>query len=288
MEKRVLGRTGHSSTLVTLGGASARPETLEDSNRLIKLALDHGVNHIDVAPTYGGGKAEEILGNWVKEYRKNLFLGCKTHARTGKEAEVELGRSLKNLHTDHVDLYQLHGLDDPEELEMALSEDGALRVIGDARKNGLVKHIGITSHNPVNILRALEGFDFDTVLLPVNYVLHAHPQPTNDYEPVLSLARKRNLGIIAMKAAAKCPWPTETRPYNTWYQPFQTQKEVDEALWFTLSQGVTTAATSSDTRIASMMIDAAERYTPMLEEQQQELLQKATAYKPLFPRNTIP
>lgn len=95
MEKRILGRTGHKSTLITLGGASASPTTRRESDAFIKLALDHGVNHIDVAPTYGDGMAEIILGKWVKEYRKNLFLACKTQKRTKKEANEELSRSLK-------------------------------------------------------------------------------------------------------------------------------------------------------------------------------------------------
>jgi aryl-alcohol dehydrogenase-like predicted oxidoreductase len=283
MEKRALGRTGHKSTLITLGGASASQKTRSESDRLIKLALDHGVNHIDVAPTYGNGMAETILGEWVKEYRKNLFVACKTQHRTKKAAAEELTKSLKNLRTDYFDLYQLHGLDDSVELETALSENGAISAILDAKKNGLVKNVGITSHNPMNIVKALKGFDFDTVLLPVNYVLHAHPEPENDYEPVLALAQERNLGVIAMKSAAKTPWPTEERPYNTWYQPFNTQDEIDEALWFTLSQPVTTAASSSDTRIAEMMIDAAERFIPMNSKKQEELILKASTIKPLFP-----
>ena len=287
MEKRILGRTGHKSTLITLGGASLSPSDRSESNAFIKLALDHGVNHIDVAPSYGSGMAESILGQWVKEYRKNLFLACKTQKRTKKEAADELSRSLKNLQTDYFDLYQLHGLDDPEELKIALSGDGAVSAILDAKKKGLVKYIGITSHNPLNILEALKSFDFDTVLLPVNYVLHAHPEPKNDYEPVLTLAKERNLGVIAMKSVAKGPWPSDERPYNTWYQPFSIQSEVDEALRFTLSQYVTTAASSSDIRIAKMMIDAAERYTPMSKKEQQELLLKASTYKPIFPHARI-
>ena len=287
METRILGRTGHKSTLITLGGASLHPTTRKESDAFIKLALDYGVNHIDVAPTYGSGEAESILGKWVKEYRENLFLACKTQKRTKKEAADELSRSLKNLQTDYFDLYQLHGLDDPEELKIALSEDGAIRAILDAKKQGLVKYIGITSHNPENIMKALKSFDFDTVLLPVNYVLHAHPEPKNDYEPVLALAKKRNLGIIAMKSVVKEPWPTDDRTYDCWYKPFNTQKEVDEALWFTLSQYVTTAASSSDIRIAKMMIDAAERYSPMNEIEKQELLRKASTYNPLFPRVKI-
>jgi predicted aldo/keto reductase-like oxidoreductase len=282
MEKRNLGRTGHKSTLITLGGAIFMyPISDAEEKAFIRFALDHGVNHVDVAPTYGD--AETRLGKWVKEYRKNLFVGCKTNKRTKKEAWEELNKSLKLLQTDHFDLYQLHALNDPEELKTALSKDGAIKAAQEAKKQGLVKFIGITSHNPENILRAIEGFDFDTVLLPVNYVLHAHPEPKNDYEPVLSLAKKRNIGVIAIKSVAKGPWPTDQKTSNTWYEPFSTQKEVDKAVRFTLSQNVTTVASSSDIRIAKMMIEAAERYTPMKQEEQQELLLKASTYKPLFP-----
>jgi len=284
MRKRLLGRTGQRSTLIALGGASLRPSTSKESEEFIRFALERGVNHIDVAPTYGSGEAETILGEWVKEYRASLFLACKTRKRTKTEAAEELNRSLRRLQTDYIDLYQLHGLDDPQELRTALGEDGAMKAILEAKEQGLVKYIGITSHNPQNIVKALKGFDFDTVLLPVNYVLRAHPEPKNDYEPVLSLAKKRNLGIIAMKTVAKRPWPTEEHVYRCWYEPFDTQKEVDEAVRFTLSQYVTTAASCSDIRMAKMMINSAERYTPMTREEQEKLLQKANALKPIFPR----
>jgi aryl-alcohol dehydrogenase-like predicted oxidoreductase len=286
METRPLGRTGHDSSLITLGGHVAQPEIRDEVDEYIQYALDHGVNHVDIAPTYGSGEAEIILGEWVREYRDDLFLACKTRKRTKREAAKELQESLKRLQTDYFDLYQFHALDPPGELETVMGEDGALKAVLEAREEGQVNYIGITSHNPQNILRALEAFPLDTVLLPVNYVLHAHPEPRNDYEPVLALAKERNVGVIAMKAAAKGPWPTEERPYRTWYQPFHIQGEVDEALWFTLTQDVTTAAHSSDLRIGKMMIDAAERYKPLTQEKQRELIQKAANYNPLFPRKS--
>jgi len=282
MEKRILGRTGHKSTLITLGGAVfIYPVSRDEEEDYIRFVLDHGINHVDVAPTYGD--AEVRLGRWVKEYRKNLFLACKTGKRMKKEAAEQLRQSLRNLQTDYFDLYQLHGLDDPRELKVVLSDDGALDAFREAREQGIVKHIGITSHNPVTILRAVESFDFDTVLLPVNYVLHAHPEPRNDDAPVLSLARKKDLGVIAMKSIAKGPWPSKKKTSNTWYQPFVTQTDVADALRFTLSQDVTTAASSSDIKLAKMMIDVAEQFAPMKKEEQQKLVMKASIYKPLFP-----
>lgn len=285
MEKRVLGRTGYKSTLMTLGGSAFfYPMNRRKRDRFMKFCIDHGVNQIDVAPAISYGDAELILGTWVKEYRGSLFLGCKTEKRTKDEAAEALRNSLKRLQTDYFDLYQLHGLDDPRELRIALGENGAIQAILEAKEQGLVKYIGITSHNPENIMRALKAFDFDTILLPVNYVLRAHPEPKNDYRPVLSLAQKRNLGIIVMKSIAKGPWLTPPpRSHNTQYQPFETKKEVEEALRFALSQYVTTVTTSSDTQLARLMIDAAEHFTPLGEEEQEELLLRASKYQPLFP-----
>jgi len=284
MERRVLGKTNHRSTVVTLGGAVfVYPVEQEKGDAFVKHALDSGVNHIDVAPTYGD--AEVKLGKWVKEYRDDIFLGCKTRERTKKEAEEALRRSLERLQTDYFDLYQFHGLDTPGDLATVVGKAGALQAFKEAKEEGLINHIGITSHNPVNILKALELHDFDKVLLPVNYVLHAHPEPRNDYEPVLEKARERNIGVIAMKSVAKGPYPTEERTRNTWYQPFTARDEIGEALRFTLSQPVTTAATSSDMKIARMQIEVAENFSPMELEEQRELLMKASDYRPLFPRS---
>lgn len=284
MKRRALGRTGHESTIVTLGGAVfIYPIEEKVGDGFVKYALDHGVNHIDVAPTYGD--AEVRLGKWVKEYRDDIFLACKTGKRTRLEAAEELRRSLERLQTDYLDLYQFHGLDDPEELKKVTGEDGALRAFEEAREEGLINHIGITSHNPENIMRAIESCELDTVLLPVNYVLRAHPEPRNDYTPVLEKAKELNIGVIAMKSVAKGPYPTGERTRDAWYQPFTTSEEVEEALRFTLSQHVTTAATSSDLEIARIMIDSAEDFAPMDDEEQESLIRRAVNYKPLFPRD---
>jgi len=284
MKKRPLGKTGHNSTLVTLGGAVfIYPVEEKKGDEFVKYALDRGVNHIDVAPTYGD--AEARLGKWIKEYRDDVFLACKTRKRTKQEAREELNSSMDLLQTDYLDLYQFHGLDNPKDLETVIGEDGALQAFTEAREEGLINHIGITSHNPENIMKALEYIKLDTVLLPVNYVLHAHPEPRNDYVPVLEKAKQLELGVIAMKSVAKGPYPTDERTRDTWYEPFTTRAEIGEALRFTLSQIVTTAATSSDMEIARTMIEMAKDFSPMDDEEQDALTRKAADYKPLFPRN---
>lgn len=281
MIKRRLGKTGHSSSLVTLGGAIFIYPLGEEGDQFVKYALDQGVNHLDVAPSYGN--AEERLGKWVKEYRDDIFLACKTGKRTKEESAKELTRSLELLQTDYLDLYQFHGLDTETDLETVISDDGALSTVLEAKEEGLIKHIGITSHNPENIMRALDLMPLDTILLPVNYGLCAHLEPTNDYRPVLKAAKERDIGVIAMKAVAKGPYTGE-KTRNCWYQPFTSKDEIKEALRFTLSQDVTTAASSSDLEIAKMTIDSALEFTPMTEDEMNGLLSKAETYTPLFPR----
>ena len=281
MEYRRLGRTGHMSSVLAFGGYTFNDISQPEADKMMMIVLEHGINHIDVAPSYG--TAEKRLGSWVREHRDNFFLACKTQKRTKKEARRELDSSLKRLKVEYFDLYQLHALDSLGELDTALGEGGAMEAILEAKEEGLVKYIGITSHVPPTIIEAVNRFDFDTILFPLNYILKCHAIPQNDYEPLLKLAKKEDLGTIAMKAFTKQPWQGERR-YQTWYEPWDTQDRIDEALWFTLSQGVTTAASSGEPRLFEMMVDAAERYRSLSRDEQRELIESAAGLKPLFPR----
>lgn len=282
MEKRRLGRTGHMSTVLTLGCYAIGFMPQGEADKVMELALKHGVNHLDVAPTYG--EAESRLRKWMKEHRDDFFLACKTRERTREGAAEEIRRSLRRMGVDHFDLYQLHGVDRLEELDIAMGEGGAMEAILEAREEGVIGHIGITSHRPLTALEACRRFDFNTVLFPLNFIILRHAVPENDYRPLLDLARERDMGTIAMKAFTKQPWPTEERRYQTWYEPWDTQPEIDRALWFTLSQGVTTAASAGDPRLFPMMVNAAERYRELSREEQEELLAAAADLQPLFPR----
>ena len=281
MEFRRLGRTGNMSSVLAFGGYTFNDIPQSEADKMMEIVLERGINHIDVAPSYG--TAEERLGSWVREHRDKFFLACKTQKRTKKEARRELDSSLKRLKAEYFDLYQLHSLDSLGELDTALGEGGAMEAILEAKEEGLVRHIGITSHVPPTIIEAVRRFDFDTMLFPLNYILKCHAIPENDYEPLLKLAKKKDLGTIAMKAFTKQPWQGERR-YQTWYEPWDTQDRIDEALWFTLSQGVTTAASSGEPRLFEMMVDAAERYRSLSRDEQRELIESAAGLKPLFPR----
>ena len=282
MEKRRLGRTGHMSTVLTIGCAALGRVPQAEADRVMEIALDHGMNHIDVAPTYGD--AELRLASWMKEHRDEFFLACKTRHRTRDGAAEDLKNSLERMGVDHFDLYQLHGLDDPNELETAFGESGAMEAILEAQEEGITKYIGITSHRPPTAIEAIKRIDLDTALFPVNFILKRHAILENDYEPLLSLAKERKMGTIAMKAFTKRPWPTDERRYQTWYEPWDTQEEINRGLWFALSQGVTTAASAGDVRLFPMMVDAAERYGELTRGEQEELVGSASELRPLFPR----
>jgi len=289
LERRRLGRTGHMSSVVTLGCCALGWVSQEVADGVIELALSHGVNHFDVAPTYGD--AELRLRPWMKEHRDEVFLACKTSKRTKEGAEGELKKSLERMGVVHIDLYQFHGLDEGEELEVAFGPEGALQAMVEAREEGIVRYIGITSHRPPTIMEAVDRYDLDTMLFPMNFVIGKHRQEENDYGPLLRIVKEKDMGTIVMKAFAKGPWPPSIaelprgeRPYSTWYEPFDRQEDIDRCLNFALSQDVTTLASACDIRLVPKIIDAAERYNRLTEAEQIQLIESAVELEPLFPR----
>lgn len=282
MEKRRLGKTGHQSTVITFGSAAFWKVSQDEADAAIELALEHGVNHFDVAPSYG--QAEVRLGPWMEKHHNEVFLACKTGKRGKSQAWEQINRSLETLRVDHFDLYQFHGVNDIEALNVILGPGGALEAVLEAQGKGLVRHIGITGHHPFVLVEALRRFDFETVLFPLNRVLAAHPNDYNDFVPLLETAAAKDVGTIAIKSVTKRPWEGPMHMYRTWYEPFDEQEGIDKSLWYTLSQGVTTAALPSDARLWPMVLDAAERYRPMTAQEQAEAVAEVERYKPIFPR----
>ena len=279
VEKRRLGKTAHMSSILALGGAAFWEVTEAEADAAMQLAIERGINHIDVAPRYG--EAELHIGRWMPKYRKDFFLGCKTMARDKAGAWESMRRSLSRLQVSDFDLFQLHGVDDMETLETILGPGGALEAVLEARQQGLLKYIGITGHRPNVYVEALQRFDFDTVLFPLSRVHAAHVNDDNDFRPLLDVAKRNDIGTIAIKSLSKRLWPTKERPYSTWYEPFDTQEGIDRSLAYTLSQGVTTCPMAGDVKLWPMLIDAAERFTPMTEAEQAAVVQEVAQYQPI-------
>ncbi len=284
MEQRRFGRTNHWSTIVIFGTAALGKVTQDEADRAMELMLTHGVNHIDVAPSYG--EAELRMGPWVKRYREKLFVGCKTMERTWQGAWDELRRSLDRLQTDHLDLYQLHALKGIEDVDVALGSGGAIEALIEAKKQGLTRYLGITGHGlhiPSTHAYALSKFDFDSVLFPINPVLWANETYRRDAEGLLEIVRERDLGTMAIKAWCKRPWGEREHAYHTWYEPFDDAMTQAQVMRFALSQGgVTGLCSAGDVRLIGNILNAAEEFTPLNSTEQVALLQSFTQYESLF------
>ena len=202
-------------------------------------------------------------------------------ARDKAGAWESIRRSLSRLQVSDFDLFQLHGVDEMETLEIILGPDGALEAVLEARQQGLLKYIGITGHRPGVYVEAIKRFDFDTVLFPLSRVHAAHFNDDNDFRPLLDLAKRNDIGTIAIKSLSKRLWPSKERPYSTWYEPFDNQADIDRSLAYTLSQGVTTCPMASDVRLWPMLIEAAERFTPLTRTEQTAAVDEVAQYEPI-------
>lgn len=281
MNKRKLGKTGHMSSILTFGTAAFWKVPQAEADAAISSAIEHGINHFDVAPSYG--QAEIRLAPWMEKHHKEVFLACKTTERNKTNAWDSIKRSLETLRVDYFDLYQCHGVNDLETLHIILGNSGALEAILEAREQGLVRHIGITGHRPFVLVEALNRFDFETVLFPLNRVLAAHRNDYSDFAPLIDIARQKDVGTIAIKAIAKQPWEAKMHMYRTFYEPFDEQAEIDKSLWYTLSHDITTAALPADLGLWPSVIDAAKRFKPLSPQEQEEAVSQVKQYRTIFP-----
>lgn len=283
MQTRRFGRTGHMSTIIIFGAFAVGMLDQEEADAVMELVLAHGVNHIDVAPSYAD--AELRLGPWLEAHRDRFFLGCKTQLRGKEEARKELQRSLERLRVDRFDLFQLHAVTTMEELEECFAPGGSLEAIVQARDEGLTTYLGITSHGlqaPAVELEALNRFDFDSLLFTLNFKMWANDAYRRDVLELLRVAEERDIGTMVIKTWARGPWDEKEKRYHTWYEPFDDRYEIEEALRFNLSQPVTGLISAGDARLLPTILDAAERFRPMDDAEQAALLATAGEYEPLF------
>jgi predicted aldo/keto reductase-like oxidoreductase len=283
MQTRRFGRTGHASTVAIFGAAAFWEIDQSKADRTMELVIQHGVNHIDVAPSYG--QAEERVGPWLKRERERFFVGCKTMERAREGARAEMERSLKLLQTDHFDLYQMHAITTMAELDEVTAPGGALEAIREARQAGLTRFIGITGHgvdSPAIFLEALNRFDFDSILFPLNFVQYANPVYRKNAEELLRQCRAKDVGTMIIKSITKGPWGEQAKTHNTWYQPFEEPQQIQSAVDFVLSQDVTGICTAGDTTVLPHVLEACERFTPLDAKAQEELIASAGQFEPLF------
>jgi predicted aldo/keto reductase-like oxidoreductase len=279
--KRKLGRTGERLSIIGMGGIVVVGSPQHEANRIVREAIGCGVNYFDVAPTYGDGEAEEKLGNALAGYRDKVFLACKTTMRDREGARKELETSLSRLRTDHFDLYQLHALTTKEDVEKALGVGGAIETFLRAREEGKVRFLGFSAHSVEAALTAIARFDFDTVLFPFNWVCFYR----GNFGPqVVRAARAKKMGLLALKAMARSPWPEGVkRDYpKCWYQPVSDPAEAELALRFTLSEPITAAIPPGEYRLFQMALSIASRFKRLGRKERELLQAKAVELQPIF------
>ncbi len=283
METRRFGRTGHMSTVAILGCAAFGKISQAETDAVMPTVIAAGVNHIDIAPSYG--QAELRLASWIKTERARFFLGCKTQERTRETAWAEMNRSLERMGIDKFDLYQMHAVKTFEELDQVTAPGGALEAAIQAREQGLTKYIGITGHGvlaPAVYLEALRRFDFDTVLFPLNFVQYANPTYRANAEELIRVCRARDVGTMVIKTVCQRPWGERPRAFATWYEPFADAEHVQQAVNFALSQDVTGLCTVGDVGVLPLVLDACEKFTALTRGEQATLIATANQYEPLF------
>lgn len=251
MQYRALGQTGINVSAVAYGGIVSAgsydgvtypADNQQASDRYVAWAMDQGVNYFDVAPSYGNAQAQ--LGNSLKGRRSQVFLACKTAARTLPRAKEELKESLRQLHTDWFDNYQIHGISSMEEVDVAFGPGGVMEMIRGLKEKGIAAHVGFTAHNEDAALRMMELYDFDTVLFPFNWHMHmAHGMG----QRLLDAARERGMGVLCIKSMIDRAWdPGEkdaSRYPKSWCRPFDPEGEqalLTAAVKYALSLGVDT------------------------------------------------
>lgn len=259
METRRLGRLEHRSSVLIYGGAALGAVPQDVADRSIQEALDGGINHFDVAASYGD--AELRLGPWLPQIRDRVFLATKTQERDAEAAYAQICASLQRLRVDVVDLLQLHAVGDLEDLDRATRRGGALEAAVRARDEGLVRAVGITGHGPAapaTHLEALRRFPFETVLTPLNPVLFRDATYRRDYEALVAEVQRQDVGLMTIKTVSRRPWPQpEDAGYATWYEPFADQERITAAVaWVLAHPEVTGIPTAGDVRLLPFLLRA--------------------------------
>jgi aryl-alcohol dehydrogenase-like predicted oxidoreductase len=280
MEKRQLGRTGERLSVIGFGGILVMDEEPSTAGNLVAQAVDRGINYFDVAPTYGN--AEERLGPALEPFRKSVFLACKTDKRTAEAAAEELHQSLERLRTDYFDLYQFHAVTTLEDVQQILGPGGALETFVKAREQGKVRYLGFSAHSEEAALALLDGFRFDSMLFPFNWVCWHQGQ----FGPrVLEKAVENEVGVLALKMLAKrklADGEERTWP-KAWYAPVESFEEALLAVRFTLSKPITASPSPGHLQLLDWACRAAEAFAPLSEEEETLVAERSRGLPPLFP-----
>ena len=277
------GRTGHVSTRTIFGAAAFWDTPQKDVDATMDLILKNGINHVDTAASYG--KAEQVLGDWIRRNGKPFFLATKTDQRTKRAAYDQIRRSLDLLHVDQVDMIQIHALHEDPDWTTAFGPDGVIEAVIQARDEGLARFIGVTGHGvpvPEFHLRSLEKFDFDAVLLPYNHVMMQNLRYAESFDKVLAVCKERDIAVQTIKGITRSPWNNMQQNRTTWYRPLEEQADIDLAVHWVLGNPQVFLNTAGDINILPRTLSAAQRFDTRPTEEQMKELTERLKMEPLF------
>ena len=260
--KHPFGDTGHDSSRLIFGAAALFSVDQAAADRVLQDLLEAGVNHIDVAASYGD--AELRVGPWMREHRGDFFLATKTGERSYSGAREQIRASLERLRVDQLDLIQLHNLTDEPGWQRAFADEGALRACVEARDEGLVRFIGVTGHGTRVAemhLRSLERFAFDSVLLPYNFSMLEQSAYAQSFEQLLAVCAERKVAVQTIKAVARRRWQKDEKPTTTtWYHAFEMPEDIERSIHWALARPGIFVNTASDPRLMRSSLEAAQRF----------------------------
>lgn len=285
LPKREYGKIGVKLSIIGFGGIVVKDAEQQHANHLVAEAFERGVNYFDVAPTYGD--AELKLGPALEPYRRKVFLACKTTERSREGSLRELTESLRRLRTDHLDLYQLHAITDvKKDVDAAFAKGGAMETFIEAKKQGKVRYLGFSAHSEEAALTAMDRYDFDSILFPINFATFYK----GSFGPkVIATAKSRGMAILALKALARQQWPQDDplrKEYpKCWYQPLTELEEARLGLYFTLSQPVTAAIPPGEESLFRMALNLAMDFKPVSAQDLEKAKKMAESLNPIFQSN---
>ncbi len=278
------GSTGHASTRVIFGAYALSNATQVEADRILEMLLEFGINHIDTAPMYG--KAEARIGPWMEKHREDFFLATKTRSRSYDGAWKNLQRSLERMQVEYVDLWQMHGLTNPQGWEKATGPGGTLEAFIEAREKGLVRYLGVTGHGSKAAamhLQSLERFDFDSVLLPYSWGEMQNPKYAADFEALVEVCRQRGVAVQTIKSVGRRPWKGRPKTYNTYfYEPLEDQDAIDMSVHWALGLRDSFLITAGDMQLVPKMLGAASRFEQAPPDREMMALRDKFNIEPIF------
>ena len=287
IDKIPFGRTGHNSSRTLFGAAALGGVTQDEADSTLELLLSYGVNHIDTASSYGA--AEDRIGPWLQTRRDDFFLATKTGERTYQKARDQIRHSLERLQITQIDLIQLHNLVDENEWRVAMGDEsgekGALAALIEARQEGLVRFIGVTGHGLEVAKRhqqSLARFDFDAVLLPLNFSMMQNPEYADDFNALHAMCRERDVAMQTIKSICRKPKNDDSPQRATWYEPLENPDDIQRAVHWVLGHEGIFLNTVGDIHVLPLVLEAAAENAEMPSDEEMEAMHETRAMEPLF------